>query len=231
MPSIRLQFTVFSVAAACAAMSCAKTDDERCIDQLRPLGAQRQHRDRHDAAGDCFAIPHRRCHLVMRPVVGIARQPADGDVVTARRDDDGCRRPALERRRRDGGDGDGGPSGGRVFCPPTVTMDLDLRYRAEDGGFADSWNVSGHYLDGHRQCRRSTFDPRAVGVFHGSHTFTPPDQFSFDVRGGVVCGASPRISAARWPRARSSRPARRPARYSRSTDGVVAVRANPMPVP
>ncbi len=107
MPSIRMQVALLSVAAACAAISCAKTDDGGCIDQVRAIGL-----DDSTATGMTVREIASRFHI--GDVVwscalswASARQPAERDVVTARRDDDSGRGPALGRRRRNGGHGDG----------------------------------------------------------------------------------------------------------------------------
>ena len=173
MPSIRMRVTLLSVAAACAAISCAKTDDGACIDQVRAIGL-----DDSTATGMTVREIASRFHI--GDVVwscALSWAPLDSPPSATWSPHDATTTAVAGLRWGAGGATEvtgTAPSGGRLFCPPTVTMDLIFDIASDDGGFADSWSVSGQYLMGIDNVA-VTFDPRTVGGFHGSHTFTPPD--------------------------------------------------------
>ena len=163
---------LFAVAVVCAATSCAKTDDGTCVDQVRALGL-----DDSNATGLTVREIGSRFHVgdVWSCALSWA---ALGSQPTATWSPHDAMTTAVASLRW----GAGGatevtgtvPSGSRLYCPPTVTMDLTFDIATEDGGFAESWNVSGRYLDGLDNLAVD-FDPRTAGGFHGSHMFTPPN--------------------------------------------------------
>jgi hypothetical protein len=162
---------MLSVAAACAATSCAKNDDGTCVDQLRPLDV-----DDRNATGMTPREIASRFHLGDGIWSCVLSWASLGSQPTATWSPHDAMTTAVASLRWTGGATEvtgAAPSGSRIFCPPTVTMDLIFDIATEDGGFGESWNVSGRYLDGLDNLAID-FDPRAAGGFHGSHTFTPP---------------------------------------------------------
>ena len=168
--SIRTALTV-SVAAACAATSCAKTDEGTCVEQVRALGL-----DDSNATGMTVREIGARFHVgdVWSCALSWAMLGSQPTAMWSPHDAMTTAVASLRWGAAAATEVTGTvPSGSRAFCPPTVTMDLIFVIATEDGGFADSWNVSGRYLDGLDNLAID-FDPRAAGGFHGSHTFTPP---------------------------------------------------------
>jgi hypothetical protein len=164
---------VFSVAAACAVTSCAKTDDGTCVDQVRAIGL-----DESNATGLTAREIGSRFHV--GDVVwscALSWAPLGSQPITTWSPHDAMTTAVARLRWGPGGATEvtaTAATSGRVFCPPTVTMDLVFDIATEDRGFAESWSVSGRYLDGVDNLSVD-FDPRAAGGFQGSHTFTPPN--------------------------------------------------------
>jgi hypothetical protein len=170
--SVRAALTL-SVAAMCAATSCAKTDDGTCVGQVRAIGL-----DDSNATGLTAREIGSRFHVGDVVWSCLLSWASLGSPPSASWSPHDTMTPAVASLRW----GTGGateeagatPSGSRIFCPPTVAMDLVFDIATEDGGFAESWNVTARYMEGVDNLAVD-FDPRAVGGFHGTHTFTPPN--------------------------------------------------------
>jgi hypothetical protein len=165
---------MLSVAAACTATSCVnvKTDDGTCGTQARAIGL-----DDSNATGLTVREIGSRFHVGDVVWSCVLSWASLGSQPTATWSPHDAMTTAVASLRWGAGGATevtgAAPSGSRIFCPPTVTMDLTFDIATEDGGFAESWNVSGRYLDGLDNLAID-FDPRAAGGFQGSHTFTPP---------------------------------------------------------
>lgn len=162
---------MLSVAAACAATSCAKTDDGTCVDQVRALGV-----DDSNATGLTVREIGSRFHVGDVWSCALSWAPLGSQPTATWSPHDAMTTAVASLRWGAGGATEVTgtvPSGSRSYCPPTVTMDLIFDIATEDGGFAESWNVSGRYLDGLDNLAID-FNPRTAGGFQGSHTFTPP---------------------------------------------------------